>query len=129
MDELINKAFEMEEARLYAFDHCPLFILVMDRSQIILEVNKRFEIETGFTRSDMIGRHYSKFVNPEDLERDRDILDRFEETGEFLPDQNKYVNRYLKKSGGDISIEWLHDPAYSAQFRDYYIAFGRLKKN
>jgi len=78
------------------FEESPVGITVTEENGIISFANKMFSNICGYSMSEIIGEHFTKFVAPED----REMMENFHERrmrGEDVPEEYEY--RCLRKDG------------------------------
>lgn len=77
-----------------------LGVFVVATPTHFVRVNPRWTELTGYTQEEMISRPFMEFIHPDDKIKTQD---RVESNGQAL----SFVNRYKKKSGGYITLEWI----------------------
>ena len=66
---------ESEALHRFIVNHSPDLIYMLDRHGCFTFLNDRVESLLGYRRDELIGRHYSEIVDPEDLDRVRHLFD------------------------------------------------------
>lgn len=66
---------ESEALHRFIVNHSPDLIYMLDRHGCFTFLNDRVESLLGYRREELIGRHYSEIVDPEDVERARHLFD------------------------------------------------------
>ena len=67
------------------------------------EVNLRFAEVLGYTNDELVSKSFFDFLHPDDINKNREQFNKFlvEKRPEF-----SYINRFRKKSGKYIHLEW-----------------------
>lgn len=129
MFDIIDKIFFLEDFKKEVYENHPFVCLAFDNKERILEVNKRFCDATGWAKEEVIGKHYSEFVHPDDIEKDKEYVKNFHEGKGFIKGAGHYDNRYLTKKGNYITLRWYEDNLYNQQYKEWYYAFARIIDN
>ena len=94
------------EAALHAnqliMDNSQDVICVIDPSHCFLSMSAASEELFGYAPDEMIGRPYSDFVHPEDLEKTNDAAAHVVIAGRAAD----FVNRYVRKDGTIVDVLW-----------------------
>ena len=65
----ITEQKEAEEQSRTIFEHVLTPLYLIDEDETITSVNKEFETLSGYSREEVVGKKWTEFVAPEDLER------------------------------------------------------------
>jgi len=87
-------------------DFCLNVILGPDGKYLL--VNPKFTEVLGWTLEEVKQKHFLNFVHPEDVEATESAWKEFK--GKPVVDYPKFKNRYRKKGGGFVSLEWIQMP-------------------
>ncbi|WP_165873530.1 putative bifunctional diguanylate cyclase/phosphodiesterase [Parasulfuritortus cantonensis] len=74
-ERMRDRLAQSERLYRYLVEQSPDFIYTLDQEGRFNFVNQRVESLLGYRREDLIGKHYSVLVHPEDLARARHVLD------------------------------------------------------
>lgn len=80
----------------------PDLMCIADSKGRFVKVSQAWEEVMGYAVDELDGQPYLSFVHPEDVERTRLEMLRFFREGH----QDQYVNRYRRKDGSYVSLEW-----------------------
>lgn len=106
---ILEREKEIELQRVYfkqLFDKSPEGILVLDKNEIVIDVNQEFTNIFQYTKEDLFGKKINDFIIPEEL---------IEETSQILDFaiHNKYIQfetRRLRKDKTNVDISILATP-------------------
>ncbi len=71
------------------------------------EINSSFARVLGYSKEELIGHSFMDFVHPEDREKTLQIVAEKLRAGETVL---RFENRYLRKDGGVVWLEWTSQP-------------------
>ncbi len=80
----------------------PDMFFLADSAGIILEVNPACERILGYSREEFVGKSWETYAHPEDVEKTRREVERQINGQQVL----NFVNRYRRKSGEYLFLEW-----------------------
>jgi|DEB0MinimDraft_6_1074348.scaffolds.fasta_scaffold195975_2 PAS domain S-box-containing protein len=87
-------------------DFC-LNVILSPEGRFLL-VNPYFTEVLGWEQEELKASHFLSFVHPEDVEATRQAWEEFKKKP--VVDYPKFKNRYRKKGGGYVVLEWLQMP-------------------
>ncbi len=104
------------------FETSVSLISVIDlNAAMFLDVNPAFEDLLGFTRDELLSTSFVEFIHPDDLERTQRVVEQ-----ELLAGREsiRFQNRYRKKNGGYVWLEWSSRPFASEGLLDKGIIYA-----
>jgi PAS domain S-box-containing protein len=97
-----NALSESEKSYRTVVENVNEVIFLTDAEGLWVFLNKSWEVVTGFTVEESLGKHYTNFIHPLDLERNRELI---EPLNNRKKDYYREETRYLTKEGGFRWIE------------------------
>ncbi|MBM4355358.1 MAG: PAS domain S-box protein, partial [Deltaproteobacteria bacterium] len=83
-----------------------------------IEINPAWEKTLGYTQEELTSRSFLDFIHPDDKEPTLRVVREKLERGELVL---RFENRYLRKDGGVVWLEWTSQP-FEAQDRTFAMA-------
>ena len=84
------------------FAHASVNIAMVDLEGIIIEINDAFLLNTGFSESEVIGKHFSSVTHPDDVQPNLAEIEHIITGRKF---STSFDKRYLKKDGGHLWVK------------------------
>ena len=97
-----NKLIHSEEKLRFIFDKSPLGVSVTNLQGIFIEVNQAYCNLLGYTKEELLGRHFNDFTSPEDRNQNQKIYSTLVKNELSGFDLEK---RYLHKTGKTIYVK------------------------
>lgn len=125
--EMLHKLKESEALHKFIVHNSPDLLYMLDRQGSIRFCNRRLLKTLGYSTKEVIGKHYSEFVHPED----RDRADFFFATARPPKDSNKVELRLCGKNDNTTLHVEIRTMQVAKNFAGGYRLSnsGRLKKN
>lgn len=92
---------ESEERLRLLIDNSPVGISITDLNGYFIEVNPALCNMTGYSRNEMISKHFNKFSHPDDSEKNKKF---FKELVEGEIEYFDIEKRYLHKNGNIVNV-------------------------
>jgi PAS domain S-box-containing protein len=94
-----EKELEKEKKKFEEFFHkSPVATIIVDKDGVVVDANEEFERLSGYSRDEIAGHHFEKFVAGDDTERVREHY-RKRMNGEGVPERCEFR---LEKKDGEI---------------------------
>ncbi len=116
--DLESDADLVRRERSHVFEISPDLIIVVDFETRLQEMSASWSETLGYSAEELRQHSFEEFVHPDDLEITRTQMDRLR-NGEEV---RYFRNRYRRKDGGTVWIEWHARPFLD---RQRVIAMGR----
>ncbi|MGM0442762.1 MAG: sensor domain-containing diguanylate cyclase [Fibrobacterota bacterium] len=81
-------------------------LCIADTAGQFVKLSASWEDILGYTRKELAGQEYLQFVHPDDLEYTIEAMEKLRDGRKLV----NFVNRYRKKNGTYIYIEWRSQP-------------------
>jgi PAS domain S-box-containing protein len=82
-------------------------ICIADISGYFRLINKAFERTLGYSKKELLGEPFLKFVHPEDREKTLQVIEEKLKLGKTVI---SFENRFVRKDGGTVWLEWTSQP-------------------
>jgi PAS domain S-box-containing protein len=97
-NQLIQTTDELDSILENSID----LIFIFDKDGVISKISKSVEETLGYSKEEIIGREYTEFVYPADLQKTRETSDQIREGLKI----RNFKNRYLNSEGKLIHFNW-----------------------
>lgn len=85
------------------FDLSPQPAIICSREGVFISVNQAFCDKLGYTRSELVGKKFMRFVANEDIEETKRKLDELRDGANVM----FYSNVYISKRGDLVYFTWV----------------------
>lgn len=125
VEGIIDRVFEKEELRDFFFENVPICFLAINDEGVIVDCNKAFYKGLGYERSEVIGKVWSEFVHPDDLEKSIKLASENVVRKTFVKGLGHFDNRYISKDGTFcLVLRWFEGKAL--YFNSFYMAYALI---
>jgi two-component system, NarL family, sensor histidine kinase UhpB len=106
--KLVNEALKESEDRFRSFFELTADLMVIaDINGYFKDVNSSWTNVLGYSKEDLLGKPYLEYIHPEDLDFTKKFIEEKLGRGDTVL---FFENRYLKKDGEFLWLEWTSQP-------------------
>lgn len=106
--KLADEALRESEERFRSFFELTVDLMVIaDLDGNFRDINSSWSKVLGYSDEELLGKPYLEFIHPEDLDLTLQIIEEKIKRGETVL---SFENRYLRKDGGIVWLEWTSQP-------------------
>jgi PAS domain S-box-containing protein len=126
-EDLIDKIFALEDVKNYFFQNIPLILMVLDKEGKIADVNNTFCKALDYSKKEVLGKSYTEFLHPDDVEKSIKIEKENVYNETFLKGGKYFSNRYRRRNGSYVKFCWREDGAL--YYNGHYIAYAEISED
>jgi len=118
--KLVNEALKESEDRFRSFFELTADLMVIaDINGYFKDVNSSWTNILGYAKEDLIGKPYLEYIHPQDIDYTKQFIEEKLVQGDTVL---FFENRYLKKDGEFLWLEWTSQPNF---LKGYTYAIAR----